>query len=230
MARCANCGREIPDEDKTRLCEDCKRVILPFIKFMEGSETPAVKRLLSNEQNLRSAGMTDSGMEYLYRICQLHDRKREAAEEARAGSSTAAAFGAASSSESTGKGREKSAGKDKAERITAQNLPGPQAAPAKPVSASVPARSDSETEPAYEEEMRPIGRALPAAKWIMILSGTAALIWFAAKIVTRSFVGESLTDSIDVGALAAALSSYAGAYTAGAARKAILRMEEKDGK
>ena len=231
MARCANCGREIPDEDKTRLCEDCKRVILPFIKFMEGSETPAVKRLLSNEQNLRSAGMTDSGMEYLYRICQLHDRKREAAEEARAGSSTAAAFGAASSSEGSGKKREKSAGKDKGGHITAQNLPGPQAAAAKPVPA--PARENSVEAPEYEgdeEETRSFGRALPAARWIMILSGTAALVWFAAKIVTRSFVGESLTDSIDVGALAAALTSYAGAYTAGAVRKAILRMEEKDGK
>ena len=79
MARCANCGREIPEEDKTRLCEDCKRIILPFIKFMDGSDTPAVKRLLSNEPNLRVAGVTDSGMDYLYRICELRDRKAEIA-------------------------------------------------------------------------------------------------------------------------------------------------------
>lgn len=222
MASCANCGREIPDEDKTRLCDDCKRVILPFIKFMEGSDTPAVKRLLSNERNLRTAGVTDSGMDYLYRICSLHDRKWQSAQEAKANSSTAAAFGPVDAGD-------KGAGK----KITAKNLPAPQFGNSQPV------RKAAEEEPQPADSVREeeipaspaitFGRALPAAKWIMILSGTAALLWFAAKILTREFAGESLTDSIDVGALCTALSSYAGAYTAGAARKAILWMEERTG-
>ena len=84
-----------------------------------------------------------------------------------------------------------------------------------------------------EEEEKKRGRlpggGLPAAKWIMILSGTASLIWFAAKVVTRHLVGESLTDSIDVAALSAALTSYAGAYTASALRKAI-QMKSENGK
>lgn len=221
MARCANCGREIPDEDKTRLCDDCKRVILPFIKFMEGSDTPAVKRLLSNERNLRSAGVTDTGMDYLYRICTLHDRKWQSAQEAKANSSTAAAFGTPDGGEAAGGGK----------KITAKNLPAPQLGDSAP--APKPAKKEAEPEDSIPEEEHAeepavsFGRALPAAKWIMILAGTASLIWFAAKILTREFAGESLTDSIDAGALCAALSSYAGAYTASAARKAIQKLEEQ---
>lgn len=223
MASCANCGREIPDEDKTRLCDDCKRVILPFIKFMEGSDTPAVKRLLSNERNLRSAGVTDSGMDYLYRICTLHDRKWQSAQEAKANSSTAAAFGPVDAGDKGG-----------GKKITAKNLPAPQFGDSQPVQKAA-AEAPQPADLAQEEELASspalsFGRALPAAKWIMILSGTVSLLWFAAKILTREFAGESLTDSIDVGALCTALSSYAGAYTAGAARKAILRLEERGGK
>ena len=224
MASCANCGREIPDEDKTRLCDDCKRVILPFIKFMEGSDTPAVKRLLSNERNLRSAGVTDSGMDYLYRICTLHDRKWQSAQEAKANSSTAAAFGPVDAG-----------GKGGGKKITAKNLPAPQFGDSQPVQRTAAKEDPQPADPVQEEEALAspavsFGRALPAAKWIMILSGTAALLWFTAKILTREFAGESLTDSIDVGALCTALSSYAGAYTAGTARKAILRQEERGGR
>ena len=221
MACCSNCGKEIPNEDKTRLCDDCKRVILPFIKFMEGSDTPAVKRLLSNERNLRSAGVTDTGMDYLYRICELHDRKSQSAKEAKANSSTAAAY-------RTPDAEEKSGGK----KVTAKNLPAPQFGDSAPVPKASNADEDPEESAAEEERagetVLTFGRALPAAKWIMILTGTASLLWFAAKILTREFAGESLTDAIDVGALCASLASYAGAYTAGAARKAILRMEERD--
>lgn len=225
MARCANCGREIPGDDKTRLCEDCKRVILPFIKFMDVSDTPAVKRLLSNEKNLRDAGVTDSGMDYLYRICELHDRKFQSAQEAKANSSTAAAFGTASD-----------AGRDKEKKITAASLPSPHEKPgsggtsAKGKTSSAEIRAafsaDSDDADGEEEETKSVGRALPAAKWILILAGTASLVWFAAKIATRAFVGESLTDSIDVAALAAALSSYAGAYIAGVAKKAADELDE----
>jgi len=76
MARCYNCGCEISDADKTRLCEECKKVLLPFVKFMDASTSSAVRRLISNEDNLRQAGVTDNGMEYLLRICELHDKKK----------------------------------------------------------------------------------------------------------------------------------------------------------
>ena len=76
MAYCYNCGVEIPGGDKMKLCERCKRILLPFIKFMDASTSSAVRRLVSNERNLRNAGVTDSGMEYLLRLCELHDQKR----------------------------------------------------------------------------------------------------------------------------------------------------------
>ena len=76
MPKCYNCGCEIPSGDKTRLCDSCKKIILPFIKFMDASTSSAVRRLVSNEKNLRSAGVTDGGMEYLLRICELHDRQK----------------------------------------------------------------------------------------------------------------------------------------------------------
>ncbi len=87
MARCCNCGVEIPAEDKTKLCDKCKKIILPFIKFMDASTSSAVRRLISNERNLRNAGATDRGMEYLLRICELHDiqkmQEKKEREEAR---------------------------------------------------------------------------------------------------------------------------------------------------
>ncbi len=76
MPKCYNCGCEIPSGDKTRLCDSCKKIILPFIKFMDASTSSAVRRVISNEKNLRSAGVTDGGMEYLLRICELHDRQK----------------------------------------------------------------------------------------------------------------------------------------------------------
>lgn len=76
MAYCYNCGVEIPGGDKMKLCEKCKRILLPFIKFMDASTSSAVRRLVSNERNLRNAGVTDNGMEYLLRLCELHDQKR----------------------------------------------------------------------------------------------------------------------------------------------------------
>ena len=76
MAHCYNCGTDMSDEDRTRLCDDCKKIILPFIKFMDASTSSAVRRLVSNEENLRNAGVTDGGMEYLLRICELHDKSK----------------------------------------------------------------------------------------------------------------------------------------------------------
>ncbi len=78
MAQCYNCGVEIPDDDSTRLCDSCKHIMLPFLKFVGASTSSSVRRLVSNEANLRSRGVTDSGMEYLLKICELQDRHRAA--------------------------------------------------------------------------------------------------------------------------------------------------------
>jgi len=74
MAKCYNCGTEIPADDKLRLCDRCKSLLLPFIKFTDASTSSAVRRLISNERNLRARGVTESGMEYLMRICEAHDK------------------------------------------------------------------------------------------------------------------------------------------------------------
>lgn len=76
VAKCCNCGIEIPENDKTRLCDRCKKILLPFVKFMDASTSSGVKRLISNEQNLRRSGVTDSGMDYLLKVCELHDKKK----------------------------------------------------------------------------------------------------------------------------------------------------------
>ena len=90
MPKCYNCGCDIPSGDKTKLCDSCKKIILPFIKFMGASTSSAVRRLISNENNLRSAGVTDGGMEYLLRVCELHDRQKAEEREAREAAKTAA--------------------------------------------------------------------------------------------------------------------------------------------
>ena len=66
MSKCYNCGCDIDPEDKTRLCDKCKRIILPFVKFMDASTSSAVRRLIQNERNLR----------YLLKICEIHDKKK----------------------------------------------------------------------------------------------------------------------------------------------------------
>ena len=76
MSKCYNCGCDIDPEDKTRLCDKCKKIILPFVKFMDASTSSAVRRLIQNERNLRNAGVTDGGMEYLLKICEIHDKKK----------------------------------------------------------------------------------------------------------------------------------------------------------
>ena len=76
MAKCYNCGTEIPADDKLRLCDRCKSVLLPFIKFIDASTSSAVRRLIANERNLRARGVTDNGMDYLMRICEAHDQAK----------------------------------------------------------------------------------------------------------------------------------------------------------
>ncbi len=89
MAKCYNCGAEIPADDKLRLCDRCKSVLLPFIKFTDASTSSAVRRLIANERNLRARGVTDTGMDYLMRICEAHDREKSE-EKARRDAETAA--------------------------------------------------------------------------------------------------------------------------------------------
>ena len=82
MAKCYNCGADISADDKLRLCDRCKSILLPFIKLTDASTSSAVARLISNERNLRARGVTDNGMDYLMRICEAHDREK-IAEKAR---------------------------------------------------------------------------------------------------------------------------------------------------
>ncbi|MBQ2725912.1 MAG: hypothetical protein IJF78_09410 [Clostridia bacterium] len=82
MAKCYNCGTQISADDKLRLCDRCKSILLPFIKLTDASTSSAVARLISNERNLRARGVTDNGMDYLMRICEAHDREK-VAEKAR---------------------------------------------------------------------------------------------------------------------------------------------------
>lgn len=84
MPHCCNCGCDISADDKYKLCDNCKHLILPFIKFMDASTSSAVRRLLMNEKNLRGIGVTDGGMEYLLRICEIHDRQKQHERESRA--------------------------------------------------------------------------------------------------------------------------------------------------
>lgn len=76
MSKCYNCGCEMESEDKSRLCDNCKKIMLPFLKLVDASTSSAVRRLIQNEQNLRNMGITDSGMEYMLKFCELHDKKK----------------------------------------------------------------------------------------------------------------------------------------------------------
>ncbi|MBQ7599309.1 MAG: hypothetical protein IJU57_01390 [Clostridia bacterium] len=76
MAKCFNCGAEIPENDKTLLCDSCKKIILPFVKLTEASTSSSVRRLISNEKNLRRVGVTDAGMDYLFSVCEKADQRK----------------------------------------------------------------------------------------------------------------------------------------------------------
>ncbi len=76
MSKCCNCGCDIESDDKTRLCDKCVRIIFPFLKLVDASTSSAVRRLIQNERNLRNMGITDSGMEYMLKICEIHDKRK----------------------------------------------------------------------------------------------------------------------------------------------------------
>ncbi|MBR5365893.1 MAG: hypothetical protein IK132_06605 [Clostridia bacterium] len=182
MARCANCGCAIPDDDKTRLCDGCKRILLPFVKFMDVSSTSAVRRLVSNEGNLRQAGVTDSGMEYLYRICELHDRRKQTDREERAAR------------------RQAQAEEQEAERLASEER-----AREEERQRRMPME---EIELPPDEPMRlhpPIGKLLGAAKVALILAGLMMLAWFVVRIVMK--LGMDVTPL--AGGIASLIGAYA---------------------
>lgn len=160
MARCANCGCAIPDDDKTRLCDKCKRILLPFVKFMDVSSTSAVRRLVSNEQNLRQAGATDSGMEYLYRICEIHDRQRQTQREEKAA--------------------RRQAQSEEAARLEAEERMREEAARHGPME-----QIELPPEEPLNLHRGPLGRFLGAAKIVLLLAGIMLLAWFVVRIVTH---------------------------------------------
>ena len=146
MPRCYNCGCDIPANDKTRLCDNCKQIILPFIKFMDASTSSSVRRLVSNEKNLRNAGVTDGGMEYLLRICELHDRKKLREREER-----------------------------EAARAAEQRMTEPEIVPDDPMMDSYDELELPMDEP-LDLHREPYGRFLPVVMSVLLILGTAALL------------------------------------------------------
>ena len=158
MARCANCGCEIPNEEKTRLCDNCKRILLPFVKLMDASSTSAVRRLVSNEGNLRKAGATDGGMEYLYRICELHDRQRQAMRAERAAKAEAL--------------RDEQLAQA-AQRALQPDPRGPMEEMELPPEEPLRLHSDA------------VGKHLSVAKVVLYASGVMQIVWFVWRIVGK---------------------------------------------
>ena len=154
MAKCYNCGAEISADEKLRLCDRCKSVMLPFIKFTDVSTSSAVRRLIANERNLRVRGVTDNGIDYLMRICEAHDREK-AAEKARRDAQTA----------------EKSARNQ------------PEAPPAPPKQEEY-LEIDLPMDEPLDLHRKPYGKLLPLAGVLLLLCGTGLLIWAALQWFT----------------------------------------------
>ncbi len=162
MAYCYNCRTEIPDSEKTKLCDKCKGIILPFIKFMDASTSSSVRRLISNERNLRNAGVTDSGMEYLLKMCELHDKKKfKEREEKNAARAAAAAA-------------EAQAEKERIEEAARNH------------------RDYSEVELPMDEPLRlnrsGYGEHLTAAFTVSLISAVALIVWFIVELAVYSTV------------------------------------------
>ena len=180
MARCANCGTEISGGDKTRLCDKCKRIILPFVKLTDVSTSSAVRRLTANERNLRSAGVTDTGMEYLYRICEINDRRRLAEKEAKEAAKSAYA---------------------------APAVPQQDALPAEEEEREISRPEPNEGSAAPVPRRRTYGTFLTAALVILIASGVAGIAWFVLRLVWENAV-DAAPVIASVGSFAAAYAAY----------------------
>ena len=206
MARCYNCGCDIADDDKTRLCDDCKKVLLPFVKFMDASTSSAVRRLISNETNLRNAGVTDSGMEYLLRICELHDKKKAEAE-----------------------GENEAISEDQQDGIYTENEPFVEdiAAPIAPAAPAAPAEPEpvnpyTDIEVPLDKPLKlirkPYGQYLAAAEIILGIVAAALLAWF--------FVDLLAWNKVDFTAIPCCIASVVGIYIADCVRRMIYDVEE----
>lgn len=154
MAKCYNCGADIPADDKLRLCDRCKSVMLPFIKFTDASTSSAVRRLIANERNLRARGVTDNGIDYLMRICEAHDREK-AAEKARRDAEAAA----------------------KASRTQP-------AAPPAPPKEDEYLEIDLPMDEALDLHRKPYGKFLSLAGILLLLCGIGLLVWTVLQYVT----------------------------------------------
>ncbi|MBE6627052.1 MAG: hypothetical protein E7628_07730 [Ruminococcaceae bacterium] len=189
MAYCYNCGAQIPGGDKMKLCERCKRILLPFIKFMDASTSSAVKRLVSNERNLRNAGVTDSGMEYLLRLCELHDQKRIREREEREAMKVA---GAALQHQVP------------VQQVYEQIEEPVQEAP-----------TFEETEPIREEPLsyceKPYGKGLTFVQVLLGLVGIGLIAWFVLGIL--------LLETYAVGSVIGAVGAFAMIYVTGVVKK-----------
>ena len=204
MAHCYNCGCDISEEDKTRLCDDCKKILLPFVKFMDASTSSAVRRLISNENNLRNAGVTDNGMEYLLRICELHDRKKaeengldepdaEAVEEEiEAADEVDGQLRAIFEDEDDDKPKEKTA-----EQYTDIEVP---------------------LDKPLNLIRRSYGQYLAAAEIVLGVAAAALLVWF--------FIDLFVWNKVDFTAIPCCIASAVGVYIADSVRRMIHDVEE----
>ena len=206
MAHCYNCGCDIADDDKTRLCDDCKTIILPFIKFMDASTSSAVRRLVSNEENLRNAGVTDSGMDYLLKICDIHDRKKIEETETVNNDSQAT------------------------DDLYDATFEGPDGvATDADIMSGNTAQFDVPSNSHYSDVEIPLdkpiniirksyGQFLVAAEIVLGIVAAALLVWF--------FVDYLAWSKVDFAAIASAIASGVGVYVADTVRKMIYDIEE----
>lgn len=203
MARCYNCGCDISDDDKTKLCDECKTVILPFIKFMDASTSSAVRRLVSNEENLRNAGVTDSGMDYLLKICDIHDRKK--AEESAEGQEDEDLFD------------QEIEGNDD----MVFDIEGTPVETAQPEQPEQPVQY-SDVEIPLDKPLniirKPYAQFIVAAEIVLGIVAAALLVWF--------FVDYLAWSKVDFSAVAGCIACAAGVYLADSLRKMIYDIEE----
>ena len=209
MARCYNCGCDISEDDKTRLCDDCKKVLLPFVKFMDASTSSAVRRLISNETNLRNAGVTDSGMEYLLRICELHDKKK--AEE------TDAVDAGEEYTEESGEIAEEPVNQADVDFRTIF-----EDEPAKAEQKPEPQGQYTDIEVPLDKPLnlirRTYGQYLAAAEIVLGVIAAALLIWFFVDLIAWS--------KVDFTAIASCVGFGVGVYITDCVRRMIYDVEE----
>ena len=216
MARCYNCGCDISEEDRTKLCDECKKILLPFVKFMDASTSSAVRRLISNETNLRNAGVTDSGMEYLLRICELHDKSK--AEENNEDEEDDDLVVVSSP-----------AGSDQTQEFDRSGLDTVSGGADNTVTADQSPKQNivkndkySDVEVPLDKPLRLIrreyGQYIEAAEIVLGVISAALLVWFLVKLIAWN--------GVDFAAVAGCISSAVGVYVAETVRKMLHDVDE----